>query len=401
MSTIVSCRAAAMRESASIAAKARVTELLSRGEQIVDFTLGEPDFDTPAHIVEAAGKAMRAGETRYTASNGTPALRQAVAEKLRRENGLEYEPSQIVVGCGAKQIIDMAFAATINAGDEVIIPAPYWVSYPDLAGFHGARTVVVAGEESTGHKLTPDALAAAISTRTKWLVLNSPNNPSGAVYSAAELGALGAVLERHPQVWVLSDEIYEHFVFGSDRPISVAALGPGISARTLTVNGVSKTYAMTGWRIGYGAAPPALAAVMTKLLSQATTCAPSVSQAAAVAALNGEQSFVRDAAQTYAERGAFMARKLQSIPGFRCPDPQGAFYLFPSVRELMGRRTLDGDILSTDEEVETFLLDEAGVAVVRGSAYGLPGHLRLSFATTPDKIANGCDRIASAVAGLR
>jgi aspartate aminotransferase len=401
MNAPLSRRALSLATPASIAAKARAEALRQRGRSIVDLTLGEPDFPTPPHVVEAATRAMRSGETRYTASAGTAALRQAVAEKFARENGIPCAPSDVVVGAGAKQVIDVALAATLDAGDEVVIPTPYWVSYPDLVRAHGGTPVIVSTDAADGFHLRPEALAAAITRRTKWLILNTPNNPSGAVLPEETLAAIAGVLAREPHVSLLTDEIYEHFVFGAERPGSIAALAPEIRARTLTVSGVSKSYAMTGWRIGYATGPSVLVAAMAKLISQATTCASAVGQAAAVAALTGPQDCVAEAVAAYAARGAAMAAALAEAPGVRCVRPEGAFYLLPSVVELLGRRTPDGRLLATDLDLADHLLEAAGVATVDGTAYGVPGFLRLSFATSPDQIAEGCSRIAAACAELR
>ena len=400
MNVILSRRSAGIHPSASIAAKALVTTLREQGRDIVDLTLGEPDLDTPAPVLDAAMRAMRDGDTHYTASNGTPALRAAVCEKLFRDNALSYRPSQVVIGCGAKQLIHTAFAATLDEGDEVIVPAPYWVSYPEMAALAGGVPVVVACSEANGFKLTPEDLEEAITPRTRWLVLNSPNNPTGAVYSAAELVALIAVLRRHTHVWLMTDEIYEHLVYDGVRAASAAALDEEICARCLTVNGVSKAYAMTGWRVGYAAGPADLIAAITKLVAQSTTCTSSVSQAAAAAALTGDQSFVRDAAALYGSRRDRMMECLAGIEGFGCRKPQGAFYLFPSVAGLIGRRCADGRVIASDQDIEHYLIEAAGVVGLAGSAYGLSPYLRLSFATSLETIECGCERIAAACAAL-
>jgi aspartate aminotransferase len=400
MNAPLSRRVLSLRTPASIAAKARADALLLTGRSIVDLTLGEPDFATPPHILEAAAQAMHSGATRYTSSNGTLVLREAIAAKLWRENGIRCTPADVVVGTGAKQIIDVALAATLDDGDEVIVPAPYWVSYPDLVRAHGGTPVILSTSAAEGFRLQAEALAEAITPRTKWLILNTPNNPSGAVLPNDALITLAGVLDRHPHVFVLTDEIYEHFVFGEARTASIAALDPEIAARTLTVNGVSKTYAMTGWRIGYATGPSVLLAAMAKLISQATTCAPAVSQAAAAAALSGPQDCVAEMVAAYAARAATMVVGLTAIDGLRCRMPEGAFYLFPSIEGLLGRRTPDGSTLATDVDVADYLLEAAGVATVDGSAYGVPGFLRLSFATDPGRIAESCRRIAAARADL-
>ena len=398
---ILSTRLERIQPSASVAAKARVTQLVKEGRDIVDFTVGEPDFDTPTHIIEAAYRAALRGETRYAPTTGTPALKRAVQEKFRRENGLSYELDQLVVGIGAKQIIFNTLMATVDEGDEVIVTAPYWVSYPEMVRFNGGTPVIVPCPEETGFKLTPQALEAAITPRTKWLILNAPNNPSGAVYSGQELAALAQVLERHPHVWVLTDEIYEHLSYGDAPYASLAAVSPALAARTLTVNGVSKAYAMTGWRIGYAGGPATLIKAIDKLMSQSTGGASSVSQAAAVQALAGPQTFVTDARRTFTQRRNRIVQLLNQIPGLLCPVPEGAFYVFPSCAGLLGKAGPDGKVLGNDLDVSMYLLEAANVAVIDGSAYGLSPHLRLSFATSMDRIEEGCRRIAEACAALR
>jgi aspartate aminotransferase len=374
-----------------------VDALRAAGRTIIDFTIGEPDFPTPPHIVQAGIEALASGQTRYTATPGIPALRNAIAAKLQRENGLTYAPDQIVVGCGAKQIIYEALAATLNAGDEVIVPAPYWLSYPDMVMLNGGKPVIVTCGAEIGFKLTPAALEAALTPRTRWLILNSPNNPTGAVYSAAELQGLCEVLLRHPHVWLLTDEIYEHFVYGGAAHVCAVQLAPALQERTLVVNGMSKAYAMTGWRMGYGAGPQALVKAITLLLTQTTSCAPSVSQIAAVAALEGPQQCVTEATRLFEERSRRMVELLDRIPGIRCMPPVGAFYVFPSVEGLLGARTPAGETLSNDTDVVMYLLSEAGLATIDGGSYGMPGHLRMSFATSTEQIELGCAALAHAV----
>ncbi|SFM30317.1 aminotransferase class I/II-fold pyridoxal phosphate-dependent enzyme [Methylobacterium pseudosasicola] len=393
-------RPASVRPSPSIAAKALVTKLRAEGRRIIDLTVGEPDFVTPRSIMDAAQAAMRAGDTHYTASNGTKSLRQAAANKLMRENGLSYTPDDIVIGSGAKQLIQTALAATLNPGDEVIVPAPYWVSYPDLATLSDGVPVVVACTEEAGFKLLPSQIEAAITSRTKWLVLNSPNNPSGAVYSIAELTALGEVLARHPQVLVMTDEIYEHFIYDGERAISFGRAVPALLERTLTINGVSKAYAMTGWRIGYAAGPRVLAQAMTSLLSQSTTCPSSISQAAALSALSGDQTFVVEARRAYQTRRDRAVSLLDAIPGIACRRPEGAFYAYPNVAGLIGRRTPDGTWIESDLDLSQLLLREGGVSVMDGTSYGLSPYLRVSFATSLETIETGCAAIARVVATL-
>jgi aspartate aminotransferase len=397
---VVARRLASVKPSASIAAKARADALKATGRTIVDFTVGEPDFATPAHIVEAAVRALRDGQTRYTASAGTRPLRQAVAAKLQRENALTYSQAEVVVGCGAKHIIFNALAASLDPGDEVVVPAPYWVSYPEMVAIHGGVPVVVDCPGRQGFKLAPEALAAAITPRTRWVVLNSPNNPTGAVYTREELSALAAVLARHPHVWVLADEIYEHFVYRAAKHTSILNAAPFLKPRTLVVNGVSKAYAMTGWRIGYGAGPAELVQAITMLITQSTTCATAAAQAAAVEALEGPQASVREAAGTFEKRCAHMLARLNAIDGIECEAPGGAFYVFASVRGLIGRRAPGGKVLRTDIDVADYFREAAGVVTIDGTSYGLSPYLRFSFATSMEEIDRGCNAIASSVALL-
>jgi aspartate aminotransferase len=393
-------RVAKLKPSASIAAKKRVTELLAAGRQIIDFTIGEPDLDTPAHIIDAAIAAMRGGDTHYTATPGTPALREAICAKLERENGLLYTPENVVVGCGAKQLIFEAFAATLSKGDEVIVPAPYWVSYPDIVGVNDGTPVVVECGENVGFKLTPAALEAAITSRTRWLILNSPNNPTGAVYTRDETKELAAVLARHPHVWLMTDEIYEHLIYDGHKAATPVQLDSALAARTLIVNGLSKAYAMTGWRIGYAVGPNDLVNAIAKLLGQSTTCPSSISQAAAVAALDGDQSHVRETVALYERRRDRMIEMLDGTPGLRIAVPAGAFYLYPSVAGLIGRKTASGQVLKNDLDVSRYLLDAANVAVMDGASYGLSPYLRLSFATSFSMIDLGCSQIRKACEAL-
>lgn len=398
---LLASRLDTVKPSPSMAAKSHVDALRAAGQQVVDFTIGEPDFPTPPHIVAAGIAALNAGQTRYTGSAGIPALRAAIASKLSRENGLAYTPDQVVVGIGAKQVIYNALAATLDEGDEVIVPAPYWVSYPDMVALHGGRPVFVASGERTGFKLTPQALEQAISPRTRWLLFNSPNNPTGAVYTDSELKALGDVLLRHPHIWVMTDEIYEHFVYGDARHVSLIAQVPELAPRALVVNGVSKAYAMTGWRIGYGAGPLPLIKAIVLLLSQSTSCVVAMSQVAAAAALEGPQRCVVDARRLFETRRDRMVELLNRIPGLHCSTPGGAFYVFASVAGLIGATTRDGRVLRSDADVVTYFIEAAGVATIDGSSYGLSEHLRFSFATAIDQIESGCAALARAVEALR
>ncbi|WP_031242722.1 pyridoxal phosphate-dependent aminotransferase [Advenella kashmirensis] len=388
-----------IKASPSMAAKKKVDALRAAGRHIVDFTIGEPDLDTPEHIANAAVEAIGHGATKYTPSVGIRELLQAVAGKFERENGLSYSPDQLIVGTGAKQLIYTALAATLDEGDEVIIPAPFWVSYPDMVVLNGGKPVVVESTEQSGFKISAADLERAITDKTKWLLLNSPNNPTGAIYTETEFGQILAVLERHPQIHLMIDEIYEHFSYDSAY-VSLASYSEDLNARTLLVNGVSKAYAMTGWRIGYAAGPAYLIKAMTTLISQTTSCASEPSQRAAVAALTQDQSCVREACRIFRERRDIIVPLLNAIPGIACAVPQGAFYVFPSVNGLLGKRTPEGKMLETDLDVVHFLLDSAGVAVLDGSAYGTPGFIRLSFATDLDTIKEGCEKIASVCSQL-
>ncbi len=398
--SIVASRLGQVKPSASIAAKAKADALRAAGRVIIDFSVGEPDFPTPHHIVEAGKKALEQGHTRYTASAGTIPLRNAIIQKLQRENGLDYQLQEIVVGSGAKHIIFNAFTASLNAGDEVIIPAPYWVSYPEMAVINGGVPRIVNCPASTGFKLTPGALEAAITPRTRWLVLNTPGNPTGAVYTSDELRALGDVLLRHPQVWVMTDEIYEHFTYDETRHVSILSVSPALRSRTLVVNGVSKAYAMTGWRIGYGAGPVDLVKAITLLITQSTTCASGASQAAAAEALNGPQQCVRDAAMVFQQRRDRLVRQLRAIDGIECDTPPGAFYVFASVQGLIGRTTPAGAVLNTDQDVANYFIEQAGVVTVDGTSYGLPSYVRFAFATSDSEIDRGCAALSAAVALL-
>ena len=378
----------------------RVAARRSAGAQVISLCAGEPDFDTPGHVREAGIAAIRAGHTRYTQVAGLRALREAIAAKFQRENGLELDWRGTLVCSGGKQAIFNALAATLNEGDEVIMPAPYWVSYPEIVQLCGGKAITVACNAGNGFKLTPAALQAAITPRTRWLILNSPSNPTGAVYSRAELQALAEVLLAHPHVLVLSDDIYEHLIFDGLAFFTIAQVEPRLRERVLTMNGVSKAYAMTGWRLGYAGGPKALIKAMSTLISQSTSCVSAISQSAARVALTADQGCVREAAEVFHARRDRIEALLDAVPGIRCPRPQGAFYVYPSVEGLLGKRTADGRELRTDLDVVMFLLDDAGVAVLDGAAYGLSPYLRLSFATSMENIEEGCRRIREACAGL-
>ncbi|WP_454753243.1 aminotransferase class I/II-fold pyridoxal phosphate-dependent enzyme [Cupriavidus necator] len=399
--SIISSRMGLIKPSPSIAAKALVDDLRAQGQNVLDFTIGEPDLPTPAHIGAAANAAIARGETRYTSTLGTPVLRRAIAAKLGRTLGLDYGADEIVVGCGAKQVIFSALTASLEDGDEVIISAPYWVSYPDMVTMNGGTPVIVRCDADVGFKLTAAALEAALTPRTRWLILNSPNNPTGAVYTAAELRDLCAVLERHPHVWLMSDEIYEPYVYDGGTAVSPLTLMPALKQRSLLINGMSKAYAMTGWRVGYGAGPRELVKAISTILSQSSTCTSSVSQAAAVAALEGDQACVGEMVGIFEHRRNRMAALLNEIPGIACTPSAGAFYLYASVKGLLGKQTDTGKFLETDLDVVMFFLNKAGVAVLDGTAYGLSPYLRFSFATSLEVIEEGCERLMRAVATLR
>ena len=400
MTSIVAERFQGIKPSPSMAAKARVEALRARGFSIVDFTLGEPDFATPEHIIEAGIEALKLGQTKYTSSLGTPTLRKAIIAKLKRENGLTYDIQQIVVGCGAKHVIFNALCASLERGDEVVIPAPYWVSYPDMVSINGGIPVIVPCPAQQGFKLQPEQLEASITTKTRWVILNTPNNPTGAVYSESELNALIQVLRKHKHVWIMTDEIYEHFIYGSAQHRALVSLAPDLAERSLVINGMSKAFAMTGWRVGYGAGPEALIKAINLLMTQSTTCPNAMSQYAATQALNGSQACVKEASKLFEERRDLMVKRLNDIPGVYCPQPDGAFYAFPSIQGLVGKKTKEGLTMKDDLDLMNFLLETAGVAVIDGTSYGAPNHLRLSFATTADLIMDGCNRIQHAVFAL-
>lgn len=396
----VAGRLAAVKPSASMAASQAAKALRATGIDVIDLGLGEPDFPTPAHVAEAAHKAALAGETLYTASAGTPALRRAVADKFRRENGLDYGPDDIVVANGAKQIIFNALMATLNDGDEAILPAPYFVSYPEMVKLLGGIPVIAACPAASGFRLTPEVLKAAITPRTKWLFLNMPGNPSGAVYSRDELRALGDVLARHPHVLILSDEIYEHIIFDEREFVSFGAACPDLRDRTLIVNGVAKAYAMTGWRVGYAAGPAPLIKAMNTVQSQSVTSVAAPMQAAALAALTGPQDCIATFRQAFQRRRDLVVAGIAKIDGLTLPAPEGAFYAYIGCANLIGRRTPKGEVLTDDVAVSNYLLAEAHVSSVPGSAYGLSPFFRISTATSDEILTEAIARIGRAVAAL-
>ncbi|WP_295167115.1 pyridoxal phosphate-dependent aminotransferase [uncultured Paracoccus sp.] len=389
----ISDRLARIKPSPTIAMTTRAADLRAQGRDIISLSAGEPDFDTPENVRDAAKAAIDAGHTRYTAVDGTPSLKRAIADKFARENGLDYAPAQITVGTGGKQILYNALMATLDDGDEVIVPAPYWVSYPDMVLLAGGTPVVVECDQASGFRLTPDALEAAITPRTKWLILNSPSNPSGAGYDRAQMAALCDVLLRHPQVWVLADDIYEHLVFDGFEFCTPAQVEPRLKDRVLTMNGVSKSYAMTGWRIGYGAGPEALIKAMAKLQSQSTSNPCSISQYAAEAALTGPQDYITDSRAVFQRRRDLVVAGLNACPGLDCPVPQGAFYVYPSIAGLIGLTSAGGTPIDSDEAFANALLDETGVAVVFGAAFGLSPHFRISYATSDTVLQDAMARI--------
>lgn len=390
-----------IKPSPSTAAAARVRELKAQGRRILDLTVGEPDFDTPEHIKRAAIAAIEAGETKYTPVNGTPRLREAIRGSLRRTHGIEYADAELTVGGGGKQVIFLALMATVDEGDEVLIPAPYWVSYPDMVRANDGTPVIVPTSADTGYKLTAAALEAAIGERTTWLILNSPGNPSGAIHSREELAALAEVLRRHPHVSVLSDEIYSEISFTGEPAPSLAAVAPDLRHRVLVVSGVSKSYAMTGWRLGYAAGDPALIGAINTLQSQTSSCPSSISQAAAAAALEGPQDFIAETVPVYAERRDAAVAGIRAIDGLSPLVPDGAFYLYVDCSGLIGRTTPEGAVLADDQDVTLYLLDQAGVAVIQGSAYGQSPFFRISFATDLGTITEAVAAIGKAVTALR
>ncbi|MFF3699793.1 aminotransferase class I/II-fold pyridoxal phosphate-dependent enzyme [Pseudomonas qingdaonensis] len=395
-----SARVRAVKSSPSMAVSVLAKQMLAKGEPVINLSLGEPDFNTPAHVIEAAHQAMLEGNNHYTAPNGLEVLRQAIVDKFERENGLRYALDEICVGNGAKQLLFNAFLATLEQGDEVLTPAPYWVSYTDMAMLNGGVPKVVPCGAEHGFKLDAARLEAAITPRTRWLMLNSPNNPCGAIYSREEFAALGAVLERHPRVLVISDEIYEHNVLGRQPFVSFVSACPHLRERTLLINGVSKAYAMTGYRLGYAAGPRELIVAMNKTQSQTTTCPSTISQLAAAAALNGPQDFVRQANREYQARGALVVEGLAAIEGLSLQMPEGAFYAFPQCAAFIGRRTPDGQVIETDADLASYLLRVGKVATVPGSAFGLEPYIRLSFATSRQELEQALGQLRDAFAAL-
>ena len=391
---------ARVKPSPTVAMATKAMEMRATGRDIISLSAGEPDFDTPENIKVAAIAAITAGKTKYTAPDGMIELKQAICEKFQRDNGLVYRTSQVSVGTGGKQVLYNAIMATLNPGDEVLIPAPYWVSYPDMVYLAGGEPVIINTAVDTGFKLTPEALEAAITPKTKWFIFNSPSNPTGAGYHWDELRALTQVLMRHPHVWVLSDDIYEHLVFDDFKFCTPAEVEPGLFDRTLTVNGVSKGHAMTGWRIGYAAGPEQLIAAMRKIQGQSTSNPSSISQWAALEALNGPQDYIVSNNMLFRERRDLVVERLNAIDGITCPTPEGAFYVYASIDALIGKTTAAGVKIVNDETFATQLLEEAEVAIVFGAAFGLSPCFRVSYATSDDNLKAACQRIAAFSAGL-
>ncbi|MCW2305802.1 pyridoxal phosphate-dependent aminotransferase [Rhodobium gokarnense] len=382
-----------VKPSATIAVTNKARELKAAGRDVIGLGAGEPDFDTPENIKEAAIKAIREGKTKYTAVDGIPELKEAIVAKFARENDLDYKTSQITVGTGGKQVLYNALIATVNPGDEVLIPAPYWVSYPDMALLAGGTPVPVETTIETSFRMTPEALDAAITPKTKWLIFNSPSNPSGAAYSRAEIAALAEVLRRHPQVWVMTDDMYEHLVYDDFEFTTLAQVAPDLKERTLTVNGVSKAYSMTGWRIGYAGGPEPLIKAMAKVQSQSTSNPCSISQWASVEALNGPQDFIPKNAAVFKGRRDLVVGMLNQSSGLSCPVPEGAFYVYPSCAGAIGKTAPSGNVINTDEDFVTELLETEGVAVVQGSAFGTGPNFRISYATSTEALEAACQRI--------
>lgn len=393
-------RLSRIKPSPTIAVTTKAAELKAAGRDVIGLGAGEPDFDTPPNIKAAAVKAIERGETKYTAVDGTPALKQAICAKFKRENGLDYKPNQISVGTGGKQVLYNALMATLNPGDEVIIPAPYWVSYPDMVLLADGKPVFVPCPQNNGFKLRPEDLDAAITPRTKWLILNSPSNPTGAAYTYDEMKALTDVLLKHPHVWVMTDDMYEHLVYDGFKFVTPAQVEPRLYDRTLTVNGVSKAYCMTGWRIGYAGGPVELIKAMAAIQSQSTSNPSSVSQAAAIEALTGPQDFIQKNNAVFKERRDLVVAMLNQAKGIHCHTPEGAFYVYPSCAGVIGRKTPQGKVIANDSDFVTYLLEAEGVAVVQGEAFGLSPYFRISYATSTETLKEACTRIQRACAAL-
>ena len=389
-----------VKPSATIVVTQKARDLRAQGREVISLSVGEPDFDTPDNIKQAAIAAIQRGDTKYPPVPGIVPLREAVCAKFKRENDLSYTPNQVIVGTGGKQVLFNAFLATLDPGDEVIVTAPYWVSYPEMVALCGGTTVIVEAHMEQGFKLQPEVLERAITPKTKWLMLNSPSNPSGAAYSHAEMKALTDVLMRHPHVWVLTDDIYEHLVYGDFTFVTPAQVEPALYDRTLTMNGVSKAYAMTGWRIGYAAGPEPLIRAMDMIQGQQTSGACTIAQWASVEALTGPQDFIASSRKVFEERRDLVVSMLNQANGLRCPSPEGAFYVFPSCAALIGRKTPQGTMIQTDADFVTALLEAEGVAVVQGSAFGTGPNFRVSYATSNALLEEACTKIQRFCASL-
>ncbi len=398
---LIAERLSRIKPSPTIAISQKARELQAAGRDVIGLGAGEPDFDTPDNIKEAAIAAIRRGETKYTNPDGTPELKAAICAKFKRENGLDYTPDQVTVGTGGKQVIYNAFMATLNAGDEVIIPAPFWVSYPDMALLAEGEPVIVPCSQNNGFKLRPEDLEAAITPRTRWIILNSPSNPTGAAYTHDDMKAVTDVLMRHEHVWVLTDDMYEHLVYDDFKFVTPAQVEPGLKDRTLTMNGVSKAYCMTGWRIGYGGGPAELIKAIAKIQSQSTSNPSSISQAAAVEALNGPQDFIPAHNEVFKQRRDLVVEMLNKCPGLHCPTPEGAFYVYPSCAGTIGKTTPDGKKIESDSDFVTYLLESAEVAAVQGEAFGLSPYFRISYATATEVLEEACTRIRRACEALK
>ncbi len=398
--SFVADRLSAVLPSATIAVSQKARDLAATGRDIISLGAGEPDFDTPAHVIEAAKQALDDGMTRYTAVNGIPELQDAIIAKFKRDNDLDYSHDEIHVSCGGKPVIFNAMMATVNPGDEIIIPAPYWVSYPDIPAFFGGKAVIVDCPASSGFKMTPEQLEAAITPKTKWLFICSPSNPTGAGYTRDDLKGLAEVLLRHEHVWVFSDDIYEHLVYDDFEFATIAQVEPKLKSRTCTMNGMSKAYCMTGWRVGFAGGPVELIKAMTKVQSQSISHTAAVSQAASVAALNGPQDFIAANNEVFKERRDLVVSMLNQATGLDCPTPEGAFYVYPSCAGLIDKKTPAGKTIENDEDFVTYILEEEGVAAVHGAAFGLSPHFRISYATATDLLEDACQRIQRACAAL-
>ena len=400
MTGFIAKRLDKIKPSATLALAARAQELKAQGRDVISFAVGEPDFDTPEFIRDAAKKAMDEGKTRYTPVPGTPELRKAIVEKFRRENNLTYTPDQVIVGAGGKQVLYNAFMATLNPGDEVIIAAPFWLSYPDMVSLCEGAPVIVETTQKDGFRMSPAALEKAITLKTKWVIINSPSNPTGAAYTREQIAALGAVLKKHPHVWVMTDDIYEHLIYDGFKFSTIADVVPELYERTLTVNCVSKSYAMTGWRLGYAGGPVELIKAMSKVQGQSTSNACSISQAAAVAALNGDQSFLNGWRAEYQARRDLVVSMLGQAKGLKCIVPEGAFYVFACCEGTIGKKTPEGKVIANDTDFASYLVEQHNVVVVQGVEFGMSPYFRVSYALSRDKLTTACERIQTACAAL-